>query len=357
LQGKNFDEKRFDAEFKVADDRDAGNALKTNKERLYKQNVTRCVQISDIAINNFDKRQNELFDKIMRITFLVLSPGCTKPTTDEMFMNMAYTMSVKSNCISRQVGAVIRGPKGYVVGAGWNEVAKGKIGCGLRAIRDLQYDKEFEPIAKALMSNKQTIEELVKQLSKKYGTSLKNLEQACFCFKDEMLEKDFTAKLVKFAREDIRVGFKKMKSNKNGVEIPQELETEIIAAQEKMLRKWIEKTKLHQLKYCLALHAEENAIIQSAKIGGTGIIDAIIYTTDQPCSLCAKKIQQSGIRKVVYTEPYPASLPQVFLKEVKTIQFEGIKPRAYVRLFMPHHDQKEWQKLEKENLTPIFWVK
>jgi tRNA(Arg) A34 adenosine deaminase TadA len=54
-----------------------------------------------------------------------------------MYMNLAYTMAVKSNCISRQVGAVIVSPEGHVVGAGWNDVGKGQISCGLRAIGDL----------------------------------------------------------------------------------------------------------------------------------------------------------------------------------------------------------------------------
>ncbi|MDP7612237.1 MAG: hypothetical protein QGH62_07355, partial [Nitrospinaceae bacterium] len=58
--------------------------------------------------------------------------------------------AVKSNCISRQVGAVIVGRDGYVVGAGWNDKGAGKISCGLRAIRDLN-SKEFEPHVKALL--------------------------------------------------------------------------------------------------------------------------------------------------------------------------------------------------------------
>ena len=107
----------------------------------------------------------------------------------------------------------------------------------------------------------------------------------------------------------------------------------------------IEEGHLKLLEYCLALHAEENAIIQSSKIGGVGLSGGTIYSTAQPCMLCAKKIQQVGLRKVVYTEPYPRSLSEVYMGDVKLVQFEGVKPRAYIRLFMPHHDQKEWQKM------------
>ncbi len=58
----------------------------------------------------------------------------------------------------------------------------------------------------------------------------------------------------------------------------------------------------HEL--CYAVHAEQNAIIQAAKLGV--IIDgATLYCTHQPCSICAKMIINSGIKKVIYKEGYP----------------------------------------------------
>jgi len=99
----------------------------------------------------------------------------------------------------------------------------------------------------------------------------------------------------------------------------------------------IHNSSIHQLEYCLALHAEENAILQTAKVGGVTMKGGTIYVTAHPCPLCAKKIQQVGIRKVVYTDPYPESLPDVFMANVELEQFEGVKPRAYIKLFMPHH--------------------
>ena len=58
----------------------------------------------------------------------------------------------------------------------------------------------------------------------------------------------------------------------------------------------------HEL--CRALHAEQNAIIQAAKLG-ISIDGATLYCTHQPCVLCAKIIVNSGIRRVVYGEGYP----------------------------------------------------
>jgi dCMP deaminase len=55
------------------------------------------------------------------------------------------------------------------------------------------------------------------------------------------------------------------------------------------------------LDLCLCLHAEENAIIEAGRErceGGT------LYTNLFPCILCAKKIIQAGIRRVVFSLAY-----------------------------------------------------
>lgn len=58
----------------------------------------------------------------------------------------------------------------------------------------------------------------------------------------------------------------------------------------------------HEL--CYAIHAEQNAIIQAAKLG-VSIDGATLYCTHQPCVICAKMIVNSGISRVVYGEGYP----------------------------------------------------
>ena len=55
---------------------------------------------------------------------------------------------------------------------------------------------------------------------------------------------------------------------------------------------------------CYAIHAEQNAIIQAAKLG-VSIDGATLYCTHQPCVICAKMIINSGIKRVVYREGYP----------------------------------------------------
>lgn len=77
----------------------------------------------------------------------------------------------------------------------------------------------------------------------------------------------------------------------------------------------------HEL--CRGLHAEQNAILQAA-LHGVSLKDAVIYTTHQPCVLCAKMIINVGIKKIFYIEPYPDELAAALLKEagVESVSLE-----------------------------------
>ena len=68
----------------------------------------------------------------------------------------------------------------------------------------------------------------------------------------------------------------------------------------------------HEL--CMALHAEQNAIIQAATLG-VSIEDATIYVTHQPCVICAKMIINAGIKRIVVKEGYPDKLAVDILDE------------------------------------------
>lgn len=93
-----------------------------------------------------------------------------------------------------------------------------------------------------------------------------------------------------------------------------------------------EKFKI--LDYCRSLHAEENAIINIARFGGSGAIkNATLYTTTYPCNLCANKIVQIGITKIVYMEPYPMEGAKKILtsNNVTQVPFEGISFNGYFK--------------------------
>ena len=68
----------------------------------------------------------------------------------------------------------------------------------------------------------------------------------------------------------------------------------------------------HEL--CRALHAEQNAIIQAARIANT-TDGATIYVTNQPCVICAKMCINAGIKRIVYKDSYPDALSLEMLGE------------------------------------------
>ena len=68
----------------------------------------------------------------------------------------------------------------------------------------------------------------------------------------------------------------------------------------------------HEL--CRALHAEQNAIIQAAKMGSQ-TDEATCYVTLQPCVICSKMLVNAGIKKIVYKGEYPDELSMSILEE------------------------------------------
>ena len=102
---------------------------------------------------------------------------------------------------------------------------------------------------------------------------------------------------------------------------------------------------LGTIDYVRAVHAEMIAITDAAR-QGVSTADCTLYTTTFPCHDCAKHIVASGIRRVVYVEPYRKSLVQELypdsvsvdaaeacLEKVRFEPFVGVAPRRYSDLF------------------------
>lgn len=64
---------------------------------------------------------------------------------------------------------------------------------------------------------------------------------------------------------------------------------------------------------CFATHAEQNALIQAAKLG-VAVDGATIYITHQPCAICTKLIINAGIKRIVYGYNYPDDFSISLLK-------------------------------------------
>ena len=77
---------------------------------------------------------------------------------------------------------------------------------------------------------------------------------------------------------------------------------------------------------CYAVHAEQNAIIQAAKLG-IPLDGAVMYVTHQPCVICTRMIINSGIKKVIYKNGYPDDFALQLFSEsnVEIIKFSDLE--------------------------------
>lgn len=82
-----------------------------------------------------------------------------------------------------------------------------------------------------------------------------------------------------------------------------------------------------QHELCYAIHAEQNAIIQAAKLG-VNIDKATLYCTHQPCVICAKMIINAGIERIVYGQGYPDDFAMEIFQEADVLVERYVAPEA-----------------------------
>jgi len=212
--------------------------------------------LSDFFIN-FGKNDDQVKNTIQRFLELIFSHPYKNPTFDEFAMFMAFSSSVRSGDLSRQVGAVISRNQ-QIVATGANDCpASGgglywaKIEDASGAVIDAIDGKDY---MRSEDSNKAEQTEIIKGIlhgaSRIEGVSSEQLGS----FK-EVLEESRISDLTEFGR---------------------------------------------------VVHAEMEAILSCGR-AGISCVDSTLYCTTFPCHNCAKHIIASGIHRVVYVEPYPKS--------------------------------------------------
>jgi deoxycytidylate deaminase len=114
-----------------------------------------------------------------------------------------------------------------------------------------------------------------------------------------------------------------------------------------------------------AVHAEMAALLSCLRTG-TSTRRATLYTTTFPCHNCARHIIASGIRKVVYIEPYAKSKASALHDDAISIDeeedgkipfmpFIGIGPRRYFDLFSLNLSTGYPIERKKEDGTLVDW--
>jgi deoxycytidylate deaminase/cytidylate kinase len=286
--------KGYENDFDEDDSRDQ------EEDDPFGQQIKKCVALADLVILNNQQWQTpkdieDFNNKLEGYVGLLQTPN-RSPTQSELNMHVAYSMSLMSSCIQRQVGAVITTQDyGKILSWGYNEVPKHSVPC------IIEYTNCYRAWNKAKSFRSLGIK-FCPFCGIQISDTAVNNSQLSQDKVDIIETKDDRKVICKGCREDIYKAFNKGK----------------------------------ELDLCRALHAEENAILQNSLVGGGySLIGTVLYSTTFPCFLCAKKIVNVGIGEVVYVEPYPIIQAMELLKDsgVTITEFEGVKAHAFFKIF------------------------
>ena len=272
---------------------------KSEIEKRYQYiDIDTCISLSDIFLTHDGtsfEHNEEIVTQVFTYLALIFHPGLVPPSPLERCMQVAYTAKLNSGCLSRQVGAAVTNKYYSIESIGWNTVAEGQTPCNLRSLYHL-CDKEDVDAFSRFERNDSSFLKEIKRLAYEYKDWEKGAHEKLkgltfnYCFKD--------------------------------------VYTHVYREKE-----------LGNQVHTRSLHAEENAFLQLAKYGTTGIKGGYLFTTASCCELCAKKAYQLGIKKIYYIDAYPGiSQSHIFdsgVNRPETILFHGAIGRAYVSLYNP----------------------
>jgi deoxycytidylate deaminase len=255
----------------------------------------------------FIDTQRDVSVQIKRFIELIFGEPFTTPTLDEYMMFVAKATALRSCDLSRQVGAVIVDRDGAIVSTGCNEVPLPNGGF------------YFEGRENTIGDNRDKIEQHdpnFHEIERSIGELIEVMKEAGFIKRE-----DSSAKL---AEELIHGDHRELTA-------------------EARIRNLIEFGRV--------VHAEMHAISQAAMLGRS-VQGSTLFCTTYPCHICARHVIASGIREVVYIEPYPKSLTaSLYHREMvsegdadsnsspeaesKVLfrSFRGISPTLYPRVF------------------------
>ncbi|HBE9180351.1 TPA: dCMP deaminase family protein [Serratia fonticola] len=266
------------------------------------QHTRDTYELSDFFVN-FDNNYDRITNHLWRFFDLIFGKPNVSPTFDEYAMSMAYSASLRSADLSRQVGAVLT-KNNMILTTGANDIPT--FGGGLYwpemindRIQDIDGGRDY---MLGYDSNADEKKNIITDILKKVSDAIEN------CKNDDI------------------------SSNKNEIE-------DIISTS-------LDKSRIRDItEYGRVVHAEMEAILSCAR-SEINTYRTTLYCTTFPCHNCAKHIVASGIEKVLYIEPYPKSKAFVFHKdsitssensnEVNKVIFEpfvGVGPRCYFNLF------------------------
>lgn len=280
------------------------------------QQLEKVLNDADFFIRDNHSNDKILSSKIDRFVKLIHGYNGVTPSSDEFGMYAAFSASLKSACLSRQVGASITNQKGDLLATGCNDVPR--AGGGL-------YSESHSPDNRCVNKGK--------------------------CSNDIYKDK-LTSEIIKVISDNSEI--KDKEANNLALKIKNNSRLKSL------------------LEFSRSVHAEMDAITSIARDGGISISGGILYTTTFPCHNCARHIIASGISKVIYIEPYEKSLALRLHgddisydpaesdnndKKISFVHFEGVSPKQYNKFFSLRGERKDKKGLViKDTIIPAHKI-
>lgn len=262
------------------------------------QRVGKTFPLADYFLTVESK--SELDRHLLRLVQLTFGHPYISPSRDEQGMFFAQAAALRSLDLSRQVGAAIVDSDGAILTTGCNEVPR--YGGGLYWGEDLSPVRDFE-----------------------LGHDTNVLLKA------ELLE-DALEKLKQQGWLNSTID---TKSNKTLVK-------EALFDENAFLKNSL---MFDVIEFGRAVHAEAAAISEAAR-RGVPIHQGRLFCTTFPCHICARHIIASGIREVIFVEPYEKSRTGELYADSVSVEpqeasskranfrsFVGVAPRRYIDFF------------------------
>lgn len=294
------------------------------KDNVHGQRVVDCFAHADFVL---DCTTNvSLSESATRLVETFFGNPFVSPSTDEYCSYVAKSASLRSTDLSRQVGAAVFGPNCEIISLGCNEVPKAGGGTYWS-----NGDNDFRDFRIGVDSNHKVRTDMLRDL-------LTRLQ-----------DKGWLAKEHEKTKPDDLVGSAIRREEGNDGPLANAMINDVI-------------------EYGRMLHAEMNAITDAARFRRS-TVDATLYCTTMPCHLCTKLIIASGIKRVVYIEPYHKSLVEELYNDsvalsdsesVARVRFEqlrGVTPLGFKTVFSKgkrKNSDGSAKKWDRAVASPIF---
>lgn len=245
-----------------------------DNDRKFGQGVRDTFYLSDYFLDNNPDGFPDLLhlnNDLTRLISLITGNGIVRPTSLERAMYHAFSASLQSACLSRQVGAAILSPDGRIIATGSNEAPK--FGGGVYGEGDENDHRCY-----------------VWDFKQQDGSSFKGCHNT-------RKKNEFKRKAAHWFADNVAETLAKAVAPPRDGTLPGIEESAIKSAQEKIKAALIANESLFEklpgvndlIEYSRSIHAEMNAVLNAAQ-GGESTKGCILLCTTFPCHNCARDL-------------------------------------------------------------------